>query len=440
MTTAKLGTGALRLNASRFEFLLVFAPLVLAAFVGTTLALLAWGPGRTPALAVLLPLLWLIAPSRMAAFVLTACYHLGVGRFLPEFAAVWFESTFLGFALWMGASLLAATAWTLCWPARSTYATVTASTIAGLVLTLAPPFGVVLAGHPLVGWGFFASGTGWFGVALFFIVVLLWGVMFRVYLPAKNLKRLDWVKAGAVAACGVVLSAAGSIPTENGGRVVGNIGAVQSRWGEYPQLGSMEVMDRIGQIGSAVESLAGGEGELKTVVFAESVIGLYDPSLFPSIRREILNRTKETGQTVIVGADIEVGTNSLQKVALVLRPDGTSTYVSARQPVPVAEWAPWRSRHSFVVDWFSDSTVAIGGGARARIMFCYEEYMPVLHLMSEARGGHNMVISMSNLWASKDPLTNFVQGAHTEGMALLFRRHWLRAVNLPKPEKPETGA
>lgn len=440
MTTAKLETTALGLNATGLEIARAFAPLALAALVGTTLALLAWGPGRTPALAVLLPLLWLVAPSRMSAFVLTACYHLGVGRFLPEFAGIWFESSLVGVALWLCASLVAATAWAICWPSRNTYAMVLAGALAGMVLTLAPPFGVVLAGHPLVGWGFFASGTGWFGVVLFFITVLLWGAFFRVYLPSMSVKRPQWITAGAAAAFGVILSVGGSIPSEAGGRVVGSIGAVQSRWGGYPQRGSMEVMDRIGQIGNAVQSLAGGEGELKTIVFAESVIGLYDPSLFPAIRREILNRTKETGQTVIIGADIEVGKNSLQKVALVLRPDGTSTYVAARQPVPVAEWAPWRTRHSFVVDWFADSTVAIGGGARARMMFCYEEYMPALHLISEARGGHNMVISMSNLWASKNPLTNFVQSAHTEGMALLFRRPWVRAVNLSKPETTETGA
>ena len=61
--------------------------------------------------------------------------------------------------------------------------------------------------------------------------------------------------------------------------------------------------------------------------------------------------------------------------------------------------------------------------------FCYEEYMPILSLIDEAAYDHNMVVVLSNLWATKDPLSSLVQGAHTQGMALLFGRRWVRAVN-----------
>ena len=194
-------------------------------------------------------------------------------------------------------------------------------------------------------------------------------------------------------------------------------------------------MTRLGQISRATLALSGGEGEVRTVVFAESSLGVYDPTMFPAVKRDILSKIEKTGQTVVVGVDLEQGPGRLSKVALVLRPDGTSSYAASRQPIPVVEWSPW-SRPTYAMNWLANSTVNVGSGVNARVMFCYEEYIPALHLISELQGDNHMVIAVANLWASNNPLTNFVQSAHTEGMARLFGRHWVRAVNFPKsPEK-----
>lgn len=83
----------------------------------------------------------------------------------------------------------------------------------------------------------------------------------------------------------------------------------------------------------------------------------------------------------------------------------------------------------FPADWLAGGTVHLGGQVKARIMFCHEEWMPALHLLTEAREDHEMIIAMANLWAAKDPLAAHVQAAHTQGMALLFRRPFVRAVN-----------
>ena len=122
----------------------------------------------------------------------------------------------------------------------------------------------------------------------------------------------------------------------------------------------------------------------------------------------------------------------MQKAALVFRADGSSSYVVARQPVPLAEWAPWREQGTYEIDWFANSVASIGGGVKARVVFCYEEYIPILHLISEAREEHNMVLVLANLWAASS-LADEIQRAHTEGMARLFRRPWVRAVNFPAP-------
>lgn len=62
-------------------------------------------------------------------------------------------------------------------------------------------------------------------------------------------------------------------------------------------------------------------------------------------------------------------------------------------------------------------------------MFCYEEYIPALHLLNEAYDDHNLVIVMANGWAAANLTASDVQAAHSEGMARLFGRRYLRAEN-----------
>lgn len=407
----------------------------LAACLGAFLGLLAWGEARTPALALLLPLLWIAMPSRMAVFALTTAYHLAVIRFLPLFAGTWYESTATGTLMWFLTCILCGMAWAVCWtPSRKT-AVVLSRSLLAIVVTMVPPIGSILPGHPIVGMGYMAGGTSWFGVILFVVYFLGASWLIRVAAPSRLKQWSPHAVWGLLVVAAVVLGVRGAVPNPSAGKLAGPVGALESKWGPYPKRGSLEVMTRLGQISRATLALSGGEGEVRTVVFAESSLGVYDPTMFPAVKRDILSKIEKTGQTVVVGVDLEQGPGRLSKVALVLRPDGTSSYAASRQPIPVVEWSPW-GRPTYAMNWLANSTVNVGSGVNARVMFCYEEYIPALHLISELQGDNHMVIAVANLWASNNPLTNFVQSAHTEGMARLFGRHWVRAVNFPKsPEK-----
>jgi len=70
------------------------------------------------------------------------------------------------------------------------------------------------------------------------------------------------------------------------------------------------------------------------------------------------------------------------------------------------------------------------------VIFCYEEYIPLLSLINEALDAHNIVVVMSNTWASKDGLGSTIQSQHSEGIAKLFAKRVLRAENRPKRAKP----
>lgn len=400
------------------------------ALMGVGIAMSAWGDGASPALAMLIPLMWSIAPNRMAAWVLATAYHLTVIRFIPDFAATWFDSQQTGFAIWIAQGALCGLGWALAWTSRHGVLPTLLSWALALALTLLPPLGMILPGHPLMTVGYLLPGMGWAGIILYVIGTAGLLLMLRVYLPGRVGQRYPMLQGAAILGLGALLLLAADKPDPEAGRVVGKVGALTTRWGGFPARDSLEVAQRIEKMGRATRSLAGGEGEISTVVFAESVLGIYDPSLYAPLETDVLKDARAAGQTVIVGADLPVAGGILQKAALIFLADGSSAYVVARQPVPFAEWAPWSEKGTYEIDWFSPSVANVGGGVKARVVFCYEEYIPLLHLISEAREEHHMVLVLANLWAA-GPLADVIQKAHTEGMARLFRRPWVRAVNFP---------
>lgn len=409
---------------------------MLFGLLGTALALMAWAQHSSPALAMVLPLLWALAPGRPQAFALTLAYHLTTVRFLPPYAGVWFESLALGVVLWLLLGLLCAATWTLLWPSRRRPWFTPVAVLGALVLTLASPIATFLPGHPIVGLGFLWNGGGWIAVAAFMtsIPVIAYALVHK--LPSRWPERnsLPWI---ALLLLTIVIGLSGEKldgTDTTRGRVAGRIGAIHTEWGMFPA-SDLESIQRVEKVGKAVASLAGGSDGFDTVVFPESIIGWYEPGLHAVIDSEILRNAKRTGQTVILGADIQHKPGILENIAIVFRPDGSSSYISARQTMPGVGWKPWGRDSYYPADWLGKSVTNVGDGINARIMICHEEYMPILHLLSEALEDQQLVIAIANRWASRNELATTVQSAHTEGMARLFARKWVRAENGPLPAK-----
>ena len=403
------------------------------AAVGSGLGVLAWGQYSSPALALLLPLLWVMAPGRMQAFVLTLTYHLAVVRFLPPYAGTWFESLSVGIFIWLGLGILSALAWTLFWPSRKRPWMTPVAVFLALLVTIVSPVALVMPGHPIMGLGFLWQAGGWVAVTAFLLLTptLAYALVHKVPPVIRKTPGVQWVAllllATLVGLGGQKLD--GDDATR--GRVAGRMGTVHTQWGGFPT-DDTESVQRVMKMGTMVASLAGGHDGFDTVIFPETIIGRYEPGIHAIIKKEILSSSAITGQTVIMGAEIETDAGRFQNAAIIFRPDGSSSYISARQTTPVANWRPWDSKAHYPADWLGTSTANVQRGVRARIMLCSEEYMPIMHLLSEAREEQQMVIAMANRWASHNDLSTTVQSGHTEGMALLFGRNWLRAENKPK--------
>jgi apolipoprotein N-acyltransferase len=219
-------------------------------------------------------------------------------------------------------------------------------------------------------------------------------------------------------------------PIEN--RFVGDIAAVSTNWGASKD--EWEILERIERIGRTNDRFA-QDTDVHVIIYPEAVIQRYDPALYPVLRMEVIDAAARAGQTIILGADIPTKSGNLQSGAIAFYPDGKTATAIARQTVPIALWKPWQASDSFLTDWTANNLLTLKDGVIARVIFCYEEYIPLLSLINEALDAHNIVVVMANTWASKDVLGATIQAQHSEGIAKLFGKRLLRAENRPKKDQ-----
>lgn len=399
-------------------------PIAVAATIGGLIGFLAWGEGRTPLVAAILPVAIALAGSRLQAFALSLGYVLGTVRGLPAFASSWFgDELWTGALLWLLVGLLAGAAWSLAWtasvkPWRKALAILVAWTV-----TLMPPVAISSPGHVVIAWGYITPGWGWLGVILSAAVpaALMWAV------TAKEWPM--WRVRGGVVATAALLVGASFFYEELENRYVNDIVAISTKWGAASN--PIEMLDRVERMGRTTKSLS-EDNIASVVVFPESIVQTYYPSLYPILQENILNDAAKAGQTVLIGADLPMVGGSFQNAALAFYPDGTSATALARQPVPIALWKPWKKADNFEASWGNSNILQLRSGIKARVVFCFEEYVPILALMNEAFNDHHMVIVMSNTWASQSTETADIQSRHSDGMARLFGKRLIKAENRPK--------
>lgn len=400
-------------------------PVLIAAVIGGVIGFGAWGDGRLPLLAAVLPIAIGISGSRARAFVMGLTYVLATERAGPGFMAAWFDGSVLtSAALWLGSGVVGGLAWSLGWTASSVPWRKAAASVLAWSVTLLPPVAVVVMGHPLIAWGSIMPGTGWFGVLASVAVPA-----FFMWSFAKSPWTLRTMALLFIPLAGVVLGASvlAYIPSEN--RFVGDIVAVSTNWGSAKD--EDEILERIERIGRTNDKLA-QQPDTRVIIYPEAILQRYDPALYPILKMEIIGAAARAGQTIVLGADLPTKSGNLESGAIAFYPDGKTATAIARQTVPFALWKPWQDSGSFLTDWTANNILLLRDGVTARVIFCYEEYIPLLSLINEAKDAHNIVVVMANTWASEDQLGATIQSRHSEGIAKLFGKHLVRAENRPK--------
>lgn len=404
------------LDPQRLGRALLLAGLGVAA--GVLLGVAGWGQGRVLVLAIALPLFVVFSRTRLQAFCVAFGYSLGVTRYDVAFVASWFDNNLLiGAGAMLGIAVVTGSVWCLGWSKSPHLAGRALAIGAAWFLALALNAGV--PGHPVIAMGYVLPGSGWLGVAL---SIALPGLALAAasFLPAERLRY------GVGAAIVVGLAAAGIMlfrPPPAG--IVGGIQAQSTNWGNLR--GEDDALARMQRMGAATL-----DQRTATVVWPESIIGRYDPALYQVLDLEVLQPARRTGRTQIIGMDIAMAQNRMLNSAVAFYPDGRTATAVARQPAPLSLWRPWRDTDTFVANWGAHNILNVGQGDRAALIFCYEEYMPVLYLLNEALDQPTIYIALSNTWAAQ-PGAAAVQTWHSLGMARLFGRPYVKAENRPTP-------
>lgn len=397
---------------------------VLAAAIGWTIGVLAWGSGRSAELAAIVPLVIALAATRTQAFLVGAFYVLAAGRDRPEVMASWYDKSILvGLGMLILVAGIAGLSWSLCWTSSQKPWRKSLACMLGWAVLLLPPVGAITPGNVVVAWGYITPHWGWIGVALSAIVpaMLVW------LISSKGLPRKYTVGLVSVIAAILIGASFTYLPVEN--RYINDIVAINTKLGSAKD--PYDVINRIERIGKTNSALA-NDHLASVIVYPESILQTYDPSLFPVLDIEVLKNAIKAGQTIVLGADIPTKEGNFKNAAIAFYPDGKSATVIARQPVPVALWKPWKTSGSFDADWRANNILTLRDGIKARVIFCYEEYLPILSLINEARDDHQMVVVMSNTWSASEQLASDIQNRHSEGIARLFGRKIIKAENRPK--------
>jgi hypothetical protein len=387
------------------------------AAAGAVLGWAAWGEGRVPVLALALPLLVAFSRSRLEAFFVGFGYAAAVLRFALSFIASWFDDNMA-----VGAAAVAAYAavtgmlWACGWSRSSRLGMKGAAISAAWLLALAGCIGA--PGHPLVATGFVLPGAGWAGVMLALAMPGLVLVAAHI-LPSRRLRRGAF---GTLVACLALAGVAAFQPAPAG--ALRGVHAERTAWGALR--GQDAALLRIQWMGAARQ-----EEGATTTVWPESIIGRYEPAMYQVLDIELLRDSRRAGRTQIIGMDLPLPGNRMLNAAVAFYPDGRTATAVARQPAPLSLWKPWRSADTFVADWSANNILNLGQGDRAALIFCYEEYLPLLYLLNEARDAPTLYLALANTWAAQSSGAAAIQTWHSLGMARLFGRPYLKAENRP---------
>jgi hypothetical protein len=391
-----------------------------AILLGAALGVTAWGEGRVPVLALTLPLFVAFAKSRLQAFAVGAGYAVGMLRYAAGFVSAWFDdSVTIGIGVVLVYALCTGLVWCVGWSASVVPSRKALAITAAWILALVPPFCVAVPGHPLVAAGYLMPGAGWLGAFLGLAApaAAVW-VLSHGAVARRTHRWIIGTCACGLAGAGIALHEPPPIQPVRG------VQPVRTQWGGLrSQDDALQRTELIGRVKAASGTA--------TLVWPESILGRYEPSMYFVLDIEALQAARSAGLVQVIGMDIPLQGKGLLNSAVAFYPDGSTATAVARQPAPISLWRPWRATDTYVASWAAHNMLKLGQGDRAAVIFCYEEYLPVLYLLNEALDRPTMYLALANTWAARDATSSAIQTWHSLGMAKLFARDYLKAENRP---------
>ena len=375
--------------------------------------------------------IWAQASSRREAFGLALLFFLVAGREVPWMVDAIGQGTSLGAFLWLLHALILAAPWAMLHLGGRASPGIALRVAAVLAITLLlPPWAIVQWGHPITAAGELFPGSGWLGLA----------VVVGVGLALASFARgaiVPWAKAialFAVALCVTCQLHYAPPPMPRGWVAIDTTRPTERAEACTPA--SLAVSSALTRRAHA-ELVAGA----KVIVLPEGAAGIW--TMCEAYWWRELNATaQDLGATVLVGALRPTCLESPTKCLVPGEAKATSytnslvvlgasaAAINARVPVPVLSWHPWR------VPGHVRAHAGIGvhsvAGRRVAVLFCYEEMVPSLALVSFIASRPEVLVTVANHWWAHPRMTRpATQGRFSQSIARLFGVPLLRASNLP---------
>lgn len=391
----------------------LFASLLVGAAVGW----MSWGRGESLGGLVnllVLPLLWGVTRSRWEGFALMLAYYAAGARGLPGGAVVFFGDEaphWWGLGMWLAASVVLSAPFALCWsriPARRMVGFVFA-----LLVSLAPPLGIVGWLNPLSVAGLLFPACGWVGLALTLALFvglmrqkagLLIGLSFAVAVANVSMHREAHIHDGWLG-------------FDTSFSKLSSAGADQAT--QY--LSSMRRIEWL-------EDVIGEMPSNATLVLPETLIGRFD-GVAETMLAHAEGVLTAKNSKVLVGAELPQDGGRYKNAVVVLgAKEHEDRAASQSIPVPISMWKPW-ALDGAEADLLGRGNTILVGGLRVSVSVCYEQLLAysLLRVMADKP---DVIVAVSNVWWARSTNIPQIQTQSVRAFARLFHVPVVSAKNI----------
>ncbi|WP_082928166.1 conjugal transfer protein TraB [Rhizobium bangladeshense] len=368
-------------------------------------------------LAMVFPLLWSQAPSRMIGALVAAGYFLAASRGLPQGVANFYAANLWpGLALWVTASASFVIVHAVFWTKprdrdasgrKGTDAARALRYLVVMVLMAVPPFGITGWAHPLTAAGVLFPGWGWWGLGATAVLLVVmtgrrWQIAVAVLVGLHVWSATNWTPPKVPVGWTAV--------DLDQGVTLGRDGSLQY------------YHDLIVRVRKAVDAAK----EVRVVALPESALGFWTPT----VARVWQEGLHGSNLTVIAGAAV-IDSEGYDNVLVAISADAANILYRERMPVPGSMWQPWLQWTGHGggarADFFANPVVEVD---RVRIspLICYEQLIlwPVLQSMLQAP---EVIVAVGNGWWTENTPIVAVQRASVTAWTRLFELPVVMAFN-----------
>lgn len=391
---------------------------VLVAILGASVGWMAWIPPAHFASLWVLPMVWgLLGRWRLRAVMMVAYYLTASFLVEPSMASYFPGASITAPLVWLGCALLLALPYAL----AARWLPSGIDWLAAAIMSAVPPLGAIGLCSPL--FAATAAFPGW-GVGGLLAALALQTLLAASHRPAMT----------ATAALGTAMVVALAVPAAvpappNPSSATAGWAALDTSLGRTPASASDWLQRQIvlrDSIAARLERVRPGS----VLLTPEDIAGGWT-GLSPWAWHSIASKARDRGVTVMLGATLPMPDHHLADGFLLL--GSRRGVLTARQPIPIAEWHPSRSG-GYSAGW-SRWGPAFVGKVPVALLVCYEQLLiwPAAwswlgHVTPEiilAPGNHG--------WARSAPAVARLQVDSAKALGRLFGVTVLVADNAPAP-------